>query len=120
MNYARKLVYHYSNGQKFTLKLGDRLLFATITSELPYLVTINDAESVEYHTDWGEVWHSDKISLTKVRRKKPHRTTNPNSKTKMQKRKEFVWGVNFKNELLTEIAKESEQSNYHFWLGANV
>ena len=88
MTYARKLVYHYPNSKEFTLKLGYRLPLGSLQEDLPFLVTLNNAQSVEFHTDCGEIWYGDKICVTKVRCKKPPRTANPNSKTKMQKRAE--------------------------------
>ena len=93
MTYARKLVYHYPNSKDFTLKLGYRLPLSTLQEHLSFLVTLNNAQSVEFHTDCGEIWYCDKLCVTKVRCKKPPRTTNPNSKTKMQKRAEELAAI---------------------------
>jgi len=128
MTYARKLVYHYPNSKEFTLKLGYRLPLSTLQEDLPFLVTLNNAQSVEFHTDCGEIWYCDKICVTKVRCKKPPRIANPNSKTKMQKRAEAIKKhkesmercIDFLRNLQEGILKDLPPSKYHFWLGENV
>ena len=130
MTYAHKLVYRYTTGEYWTSKLAGSTFYITseVKDSLYLLVTINQAFFVDYHTPDGRVTRVYSSGGANVTQKKPPRTTNPNSKTKMQKRAEAIQKHkeatercrDFLRNLQGSILKDAPPSKYHFWLGENV
>lgn len=142
MTYTHKLVYHYLTGEEFTVKIASHcpLKVSAISDSLHMLVIINEAFFVDYHMPDGRITRAYGSESCNMNRKKPLRTTNPNSKTKTQKISEAIStagllagksivefiecselkGKAFTNRLIAHIGKLHEQPNYHFWLGEDV
>lgn len=128
MQYSHKIVLHYPDGSTYTIKLDPRMGILA-DSNIDFICRLHKTELIHYYSPTGAVIVYRKSSPIGSRSRKPLRTTNPTSKTKMQKKAEMMakakeaeaWGMALTNNLLAEVTKEAlkeaEKTKYSFWLG---